>query len=102
MSGAAAREAALNEGSMDLTAPENFVLWCMRRGQQLLEADLLSEQESSSLQLFVNDRLTATAKFPTRAHALACARRLRVSWEMRGWIVMGSTELPGEQDPHDN
>jgi hypothetical protein len=84
--------------SMEAPAAEPFVLWCMRREHHLLEADLVSENDRSSLQVFLDDRLTATASFSTRSRALECSRRLRRWWERRGWTVVGSAEFPGEQD----
>jgi hypothetical protein len=83
---------------MGTLEPGYYVLWCLRRDGQMLEADLVSRDENSVLELFVNDRLTATARFPTRSRALECATRLRMWWERRGWVLLGMAELPAEND----
>jgi hypothetical protein len=87
---------------MTALAHGSYVLWCMRNDGDLLEADLVFDEQGVSLQLFVNDRLTADAPFPTRSHAVQCARQLRVSWEERGWTLLGSSDLPGEHDDAPN
>jgi hypothetical protein len=54
-----------------------------------------------ALRLFVDDRLTTTARFPTLSRAVQCAEGLRDLCQSLGWHLCATADLGCADDDQD-
>jgi hypothetical protein len=58
-----------------------------------MEADVVADDGGVALQLFVNDRLRTTVRFPTLSRAVQCAEGLRDLCQSLGWHLCATADL---------